>query len=83
MSLFASTAAAADTLTGCRRLFARLLHHCRYLNISNNEIEGALPTLPTSLVSVDISSNKLSGSLPTDMSGYASLVDIQVGAGGL
>lgn len=50
----------------------------RYLNVSNNELEGALPVLPTGLVSVDISSNKLSGSLPADMSTYAALVDIQV-----
>jgi hypothetical protein len=51
----------------------------RYLNISNNEVQGALPTLPTALVSVDVSSNKLSGSLPSDMSAYTSLVDIQAG----
>jgi hypothetical protein len=50
----------------------------RYLNVSNNELEGPLPVLPTGLVSMDISSNKLSGSLPTDMSAYAALVDIQV-----
>jgi len=49
----------------------------RYLNVSNNELEGELPTLPTGLVSMDISSNKISGSLPADMSAYASLVDIQ------
>jgi hypothetical protein len=47
--------------------------------VSNNELEGSLPVLPTGLVSMDISSNKLSGSLPTDMSAYAALVDIQVG----
>lgn len=50
----------------------------RYLNVSNNELEGALPVLPTGLVSMDISSNQLSGSLPSDMSAYAGLVDIQV-----
>jgi hypothetical protein len=50
----------------------------RYLNISNNEVAGALPALPTGIVSVDVSSNKLSGSLPADMSAYTSLVDIQV-----
>lgn len=56
-----------------------MLHHrtCRYLNVSDNALEGALPSLPTGLVSVDISSNKLTGSLPSDMSSYEGLVDIQ------
>lgn len=54
-------------------------HPNRYLNISNNELEGGLPSLPTALVSVDISSNRLGGSLPADMGAYTNLVDLQVG----
>lgn len=52
---------------------------CRYLNVSDNGLTGALPELPATLVSFDVSYNSLTGGLPQDMSHMSSLVDIQVG----
>lgn len=45
--------------------------------MSSNHLEGPLPALPTSMVSLDFSSNLIGGSLPGDMSSYTNLVDIQ------
>jgi hypothetical protein len=50
---------------------------CRYFNLSANALEGPLPILPTSLVSLDFSLNGILGRLPEDMSAYVHLVDIQ------
>jgi hypothetical protein len=49
----------------------------RYFNLSANALEGPLPVLPTSLVSLDFSLNGIIGRLPDDMSAYVHLVDIQ------
>jgi hypothetical protein len=46
--------------------------------VSNNNLEGPLPTLPTSLISLDVSTNHIDGGLPSDMSAFTRLVDIQV-----
>lgn len=45
--------------------------------MSANSLEGPLPVLPTSLVSLDFSLNNVVGRLPDDMSAYVHLVDVQ------
>ncbi|WP_338766988.1 choice-of-anchor D domain-containing protein [Bernardetia sp. ABR2-2B] len=61
-------------------------HNLRYINLVNNNLEGAIPTEIGSLISLEelyLSNNNLTGSIPTELDNLTALTDISLSRNGL